>query len=178
MPIQIMNQDQCKRAITQIGRVAGAIQQKIHLVAVSTLAHMRDHGDTTLATSLLDALPNGQRVKALAHWYEHFANGVAKFKQDKTSGKWICELSKKRASEDFDVAGAELVSFADLTAEKSVGKPFTVEQLVKKLKAWADEDGTFEDGTPKVEESARDIAAGLLAQIEGAKPRLKLVSNG
>lgn len=177
--ITILDRDACKRAIAGIRRVAGKVQERIHLVAVSTLAHIRDHGDTTLATSLLDALPNGQRREALAFWYSRFSNGKATMRLDKQSGSWVCKLDKNRKPEDFDVEGAAKISFADLTKEKKPGQTFTAEQLVKWLKQKANEDGKFDDGTPKVEEAARDLASKLVALIEQPevkKPQLRVAA--
>lgn len=177
--ITILNRDECKRAIAGIRRVAGKVQERIHQVAVSTLAHIRDHGDTTLATSLLDALPNGQRREALAFWYGRFSNGKAAMRLDKQSGSWICKLAKDRSPEDFDVEGAAKITFADLTKEKKPGQTFTAEQLVKWLRSKANDDSVYEDGTPKVEEAARDLAAKIVAMIEPAevkKPQLRVAA--
>lgn len=174
MSIVIMNRDACAKAIRSIGRFAGKLQSRIHVVAVSTLVHIQQHGDTTLAASLLDVLPKGQRIEALAFWYKHFSNGKAVFARDKNSGTWTCKLDKDRMESDFDVAGASLMTFAELTKEAAPGKTFTVEALIKMLKAKADEDGSFENGQPKVDEAARDLAADLLASID-MRPKLKLV---
>jgi hypothetical protein len=176
MNIKIMTQAECMRQIPRLGRLAAGLQQRIHVVAVSALAHIRDHRDTTIATRLLDALPRGQRVEALAFWFNHFSSGKLTLKRGDNG--WTATLAKAKdcMESDFQVDEASAVSYADLTKEAKAGKPFTVEQLVKKLKAWADEDGTNEDGSPKVEDSARDLASNLLAMIEDARPRLKAVA--
>lgn len=173
MATEIMSKDACTKAIRQIGRIGVKLELHIHRVAVSALAHVRDHGDTTIATNLLNVLPKGQRVKALAYWFGHFSNNMLKLTQAKDQS-WVAQLDKKRMESDFNVDGAAAVSFAELTAEKEPGKTFTEEQLIKKLKAWANEDGFFEDGiTPKVSEGARDLAAAMVAQLE--RPKLRVV---
>lgn len=174
MNIEIMSKDACSKAIRQIARIGVKLELHIHRVAVSSLAHVRDHGDTTIATNLLNALPKGQRVKALAYWFNHFSNKMLTLTQGK-DGNWNAQLDKKRMESDFRVTEAAAVSFAELTAEKDPGKTFTAEQLIKKLKAWANEDGFF-DGTdtPKVSEEARDLAASLVASLE--RPKLKAVA--
>lgn len=178
MSITILDKVGCAKAIKTLARNAAAVQARIHQVAVSALAHIRDHGDTTIATGLMDALPKGQRREALSYWFTHFSNEKFTMKQDKESGKWVGNLAKlkDRSPEDFRVDESMLTTFAELTKEKKVGSTFTVEQLVKKLTTLANEDGVNEDGSPKVEEAARDMAANLLAMVEGAKPRLKLVA--
>jgi hypothetical protein len=176
MTIVIMNRDACAKAIKSIGRFAGKLQVRIHTVAVSTLDHIREHGDTTLAASLLNALPKGQRVEALAFWYKHFSSGKAVFAKDKTSGSWTCSLAKDRMEFDFKIGEAALTSFAELTKEAAPGKTFTVEALIKMLKSKADEDGSYENGTPKVDEAARDLASALLASID-QRPKLRIVAR-
>ena len=174
MNIQILNQDQCGRAITRIARAAGKIQALIHQVAVSTLVHARDHGDVSLIERLLNGLPNGQRVKALAFWYAHFSGNQLTAKD--VNGKFTVSVVKGRDQDKFNVEGAAMISFAELTKESKPGKTFTMEQLVKKLTAWANEEGEFENGEPKVDDRVRDAAATFLSQIENAKPRLKIVA--
>ncbi len=164
----ILDQTTCGKKIDRIRKIGSALQNEIHTVAVSTLAHLRDHGDYTLATRLLDALPNGQRVKALAHWYGHFSGGAASFSFDKNAG-WSCKLAKVRSPEMFDVDGAYAVSFADLVAEKGY-TTLTLAQAIQYLKRKANEDGLNPDGTPKVSPEARELYAQLyVAAITPAK---------
>lgn len=174
MDIIILNKEQCGRTITRIARAAGKIQSLIHQVAVSTLVHARDHGDVTLIERLLNGLPSGTRVKALAHWYGHFSGNQLTAKD--VNGKFTVAIAKGRIEAGFNIEGAAVVTFADLTKESKPGKTFTMEQLVKKLAAWANEEGELENGAAKVADDVRDAAATFLAQIEGAKPRLKLVA--
>lgn len=155
----IISQADCQKKIARIKRIGHTLQGEIHAVAVSTLAHIRDHGDYTLAVQLLDALPNGQRVKALAHWYGHFSNGAATFSFDK-SGGWGCKLLKARTPEMFDVTGAYMTSFADLVAEKGY-TTLNLEQVKAWLKRKANDTGLNPDGTPRVAEEARDVLAAL-----------------
>lgn len=158
----IIPQAECGKKIAQIKRVGATLQKTIHEVAVSTLAHIRDHGDYTLAVQLLDALPNGQRVKALAHWYGHFSNGAATFTFDK-SGGWGAKLLKARTPEMFNIEGAYETSFADLVAEKGYST-LNVAQVVAYLKRKADEDGLNPDGTAKVSPEARELFAVLAVE--------------
>lgn len=160
----ILDQAACGKRIERIRKVGQALQKEIHLVAVSTLAHIRDHGDYTLAVKLLDALPNGQRVKALAHWYGHFSQSAATFSFDK-SGGWGCKLLKARTPEMFDIDGAYRTSFADLVAEKGYST-MSLKQVVEWLKRKANEDGKNPDGTDKVAEDARTLLAKLYVEAE------------
>ena len=69
MSVKLMSVNEMTTAIGRIKAAGTVLQARIHATAVSTLAHIRDHGDTTLSCRLLDALANGQRVKALAFWF-------------------------------------------------------------------------------------------------------------
>jgi hypothetical protein len=155
----ILDQAACGKKIDRIRKIGKALQNEIHVVAVSTLSHIRDHGDYTLAVRLLDALPNGQRVKALAHWYGHFSSGAATFSFDK-SGGWGAKLLKARTPEMFDIEGAIETSFADLVEEKGYST-LNVAQVVAYLKRKANENGVNPDGTPKVAPEAREMLATL-----------------
>jgi hypothetical protein len=176
MNIIILSQDACKKAIGQLTRITAKVQLKIHQVAVSTLVHARDHGDVSLVERLLNGLPTGQRREALAYWYSHFSNG--KLTAKAANGKFTVSIAKAkdRTGEDFNIEGAALVSFAELTKESKPGKTFTMEQLIKKLESWANEDGEYEDGKPKVAQDVRDAAANILAQFDTGKPRLRAVA--
>lgn len=172
--MNLMTANEMSTAIGRIAATGKVLQARIHSVAVSTLAHIRDHGDTTLAARLLDALPNGQRVKALAHWYSHFSNGMAKFSIDKGTGQWKCALSDKRVVTDFDIDAAAATSFADLTTEKAP-ETLTVEALEKWLTRVADNGDAVFPGTniPKVESKAVVIASELVAAMRAKKAERK-----
>jgi hypothetical protein len=161
----ILDKAECGKRIKRIGSIGAKLQSEIHIVAVSTLAHIRDHGDYTLATALLDALPNGQRVKALAHWFGHFSDGAAVFAFDKNAGAWGCKLLKARTPEMFDIDGAYATSFADLVAEKGYST-LDVKGVLAYLKRKANEDGTNPDGSAKVAEEARTLLSQLFVKAE------------
>ena len=161
----ILDQATCGKKISRIAKIGRALQNEIHIVAVSVLAHIRDHGDYTQAVQLLDALPSGQRVKALAHWFGFYSASAATFAFDKNGG-WGCKLLKARTPEMFDIEGAYLTSFADLVAEKGY-TTMTAEQVLSYLKRKSNENGLNPDGTAKVSPEARDILASLW--VEGSK---------
>ena len=155
----------CKTNISRIKRSGAALQKLVHETAVSTLAHIRDHGDYTLATALLDALPTGQRVKALAHWYKHFSKGAVTFSYDSKAG-WLCKIVKNRTPEMFDIDGAYATTFADLTAEKNPGSTFGVKEVLAYLKRKANDEKLLDNGEPRVSEQARELMAALYVRAE------------
>lgn len=160
----LFDKETCTRNIARIRKAGAKIQELIHQTAVSTLAHVRDHGDYTLALSLMEALPNGQRVKALAYWFRHFSNEAMILNLG--SEGWTCKLAKKRTAEQFDIEAAMQTTFADLTAEKD---PSTmgVKEVVAFLKRKANDDAKFR-GTekPRVSSQARELLAYLYVQAQ------------
>lgn len=178
--ITILSAEVCSKRIAKIARVAGALQSEIHQVAVSTLDHIREHGDSTLAARLLGALPNGQRVQALVAWYSTFSNKKATFSYDKANAIWKCKLDPNRADSDFMIDKAAATSYADLNKEKSY-KTMTVKGILDFLKKRANEDGLNDDGSPKVEKDARELAARAYAmfknEIEGVGQAAESLSD-
>lgn len=148
--------------IAVIHKSAKALQADIHQVAVSTLDHCREHGDYRGALALVNALPNGQRVKGLVAWYQNFSNGKLLFKGGSKGEPFTAELKKDRVDGDFNVAAAMLVDYGSFTAEVAP-KTMTLEAFVKSLETKADNDEVNSDGTPKVSQQARAFAASCVA---------------
>lgn len=162
MSIVLLTQADAVKAIDTLAADAKSVQERIHVIACSTLDHARAHGDYTGCLRLLNALPNGQRVKALNTWFTHFSNKKLKFKFDKDSKTWVGEIAKERKDEDFKVAEAMETSFADLTNEVAP-RTMTLEGLLKWLERQSNNSDTNADGTPKVSDDARIAAARLVA---------------
>lgn len=172
--VALLTQSDVAELISQIGSRASALQADIHQAACSTLDHARAHGDWTGITRLMDALPNGQRVKALGYWFSRFSNGVVSLSKDK-DGAWKVNKDRfsKRTDSDFQVSDAMEITFADLTAEKDP-QTATLETLLKSLKKYATNAENF-DGTdiPKVAPSLRAVASQLVPLVERATAELK-----
>lgn len=161
--IKLMTQGDVMKAIPLLAADAAKVQERIHEIACSTLDHVRAHGDTTGAAALLNALPRGQRVKALAFWFKKFTN--SKLVLSLKDKEWKANLSKQRMDGDFDVEGAMATSFADLTDEKSPESQ-TIKSLLAKLVKASTTSENF-DGTevPKVEPAARAWSAQVIKLI-------------
>lgn len=159
------------------GRIAklvlSAVEQEaeIHLVGCSTLEHISLHGDTTGALALMNGLPVGIRVKALAEWYRHFSNGAIQLKLKERT--WTISLKAGWNKEQFKVDDALAVTFADLTTERDP-VTLTLEKFIKGLERTANNSEMF-DGTttPKVAPNVRAVAAQFVAsyrKAEAAQP--------
>jgi len=167
--LKLLSQADTVKSIKSIKTRANNLQRDIHICAVSTLAHMRDHGDYTLAVALMNALPNGQRVKSVALWMKNFTNGKFTLKQDKSQGNiWVGALSKDRVAEDFDIEGASKITFADFTAEATPTQ-VTPDSIKKYLDRLIANDETIKNALgedqPKVTDAAKDAAKLMLAMI-------------
>lgn len=158
--ITILDQAKTGKLITLIAKNATKLNTQIHIAAVSTLSHIRDYGDFTLAERLLNALPTGQRVKTLAAWYAHFSANAFTLTFDKGAGSWKGNLAKKRTPDQFDVEGAWKVPFGDLMPEK-VATTMNAKAVIAMLKRNADSTAKNDDGTPKISDEAKALFADL-----------------
>lgn len=163
--VKLLTQGDVAKLIDTIKVSAGELQSSIHQAGCSTLDHARAHGDYTGITRLMDALPNGQRVKALAYWYGHFSNGKVSLSRNKETGAWQVNKDRfaSRVDEDFRVADACETTFADLTVEKDP-QSLTLAKFIKNLSRSATNTERF-DGTDveKVTPKTRAFASRLMA---------------
>ena len=147
-----------RKEISAIATSAAKLNERIHVCAVSCLAHVRDHGDWTPAALLCDALPKGQRVKALVYWFSHFSNGKLKLRE--TELGYRATLAKDRTAADFDVEGAMAVTFGDLTTERPPSV-MTAESLLKVLARKASTREFDANGQRKATRASIALAASL-----------------
>jgi hypothetical protein len=163
MKLQLLSLQETGVGIDALKINAEAVQTEIHLIGVSCLAHARDHGDIRPMANLLNALPNGQRVRGLVAWARNFSSKKLSIKQDAQKA-WVVEIQSERVPEDFKVDEAEGITYADFTTEKDPTS-VTVESLIRNLTRTANNDEMHSDGkTPKVSPEARAIAAKLVAK--------------
>lgn len=160
--MNLYSQSQIGSRVARIVRVAGKVEAELHVVLCSVLDHTREHGDYTAILPLLNGLPKGQRIQAIAAWLKHFSNKKMIARIDSESKQWIVELSKDRVDEDFDIVGAMAITFGDFTKEPEP-TTLTVALLVKMLEKRATSTETNKDGSPKVSEDAKVLASELVA---------------
>ncbi len=171
MKIEILSREAAITAIGEIRTSARELAEKIHVVAYTSLVHVRDHGDTSLVVALLNAMPqrSGVRAEALAEWFRRMSSKAIRLQA--SDGIWSAKASGFKA-EQFLLELAEDTSPFMLTKEKPVGTTFTVDMLLKKLRMWADEKGETADGKPKVDAQARALASRLVAAA--VEPQVKV----
>jgi len=132
-------------AIKSIAKRGAKLDSDIHIAACSCLHHAFNHGDVTLMTKLVDAMPKSGRRKALIHWVgEHSLLGYVEGEQQfrMTNAK-----TKK-----WKLKQAEETPFWEFTTEKAPSD-LTIEALVKmvvsKVQKAKDEDRFGEGFTIK-----------------------------
>jgi hypothetical protein len=164
--INILSQADTAKLIKSIKSRAASVQADIHQAACSTLVHIRDHGDFRGAVALLNALPNGTRVKGLAAWYKHFSGKKFSVRQDKKQGNiWVGSVNKDRNPEDFLVEEAMEITFADFTVERDP-QAITVDKIKKYLSNLLENDTVLPNGEPQVTPETVAMASALLQEME------------
>lgn len=165
--MKLLTIEECNKSTGEIRGNAKDLQAKIHLVAVSTLVHVRDTGDTRGALALVQALPNGQRVEGLKAWFTGMSSGKVTFGTDSESRETTIKLAKDRVAANFLIDDAIKTDFGSYTKEPKP-RTFTVDQLIKQLEGKANNTELNEDGTPKVDPSARIVASKMVASYRAA----------
>lgn len=165
--MELVNREKAATMIVELGTAARNVQATIELIGCSALAHMRDHGDYRTAVQLMNALPNGQRVQALAVWFREFSSNKFTVSFDNKVGQWVGKLKKERTAEDFRVEEAMETSYADFTKERT-NRTMGVTQLLSYLKRVANNTDNNPDGTPKVDAATRALASKLYGTTSNA----------
>lgn len=171
----LLTQKQVALAVPLLLGDAKRIESELHVIACSILDHTRLHGDYTQAETLLNGLPRGTRVKALAFWFKHFSNKKLIFTVDAATKLYSGELKKDRDDADFNIAEAMAMSFADLSNEKDPSS-VTIDSILRNLSRNATNTDLHDDGvTPKVSPEAREWASKVVGLIRGAglDPKVK-----
>lgn len=156
----IQSASELRAAIAGLSASAKAVNAEIHRLAVSCLAHVRDHNDWTPAADLCAALPNGQRVKALAFWFNHFSSG--KFRLSLGKDGWKGSLAKDRERADFRVEESAETTFGDLTAERDPAIK-TTKALIDGLQRAGKRDEINEKGQRVTTGAAKALAKAMAA---------------
>lgn len=161
--IEILSVSAIGEVLDKIATTAKALQSQIHQCAVSALAHTFESGDYRSVTRLLNALPNGQRVQALAVWFEAMSEKLLVIKKANGSFSvalvdgWKAKLEAMVVEELLEVAMA-----TDYGAFTKESKPtaMTLEKMIKWLEAKAQ--ATDDD----VEPAAKAVAAKLVSNYK------------
>jgi hypothetical protein len=105
-----MNKQEIVAKIAGIKRSGKSLQANIVLVELAAMEHAKAHGDNTLLTRLVQALPQGVRVKALI---QHIVDHTPYRFDDKTN----TFVKPKKTNKQFMIKEAEAVPFYEYTKE-------------------------------------------------------------
>jgi hypothetical protein len=166
--MNLLKQSEIGAAISAVAAAARANQTAIHEIAVSTLDHTREFGDFTGCERLLNALPNGQRVKSLAQWFNVMSGKQLTITLDPKTKVWSGKLQRSANSEaDFDIAKAMEVDYGSFQPE-IVQSVITLKTLLQKVtKIATDTETVTIDGktVPRVSAEVQAIAAQTVAYM-------------
>lgn len=125
------------KAIASIATRGAKLDASIQLTGLSILAHVEEHGDTTLADRLFNAMPKGSRRVMLAEWFLAFGlmrTLSAKNKDDaiRIKGGAVFGIDRTRRT---DMAGAEAKPWYAMKKERAAAEAFDAQASVKAVLA-------------------------------------------
>lgn len=103
-PLFVSGKDAIVKIIGSIGRASAKLTKDIQLAAVSCVFHALEHGDVTLADSLVDAAGKGLRRDSLRAWFEKngamvVSTQTKKFVLDKAKRDTLKAIDKAELAE-------------------------------------------------------------------------------
>ena len=163
--MQILKTDtEIKKAIASIANRGAKLDGDNHPAGVSVLAHASEHGDSTLADKLVNAMPKGGRKLALVEWM--LAHGQITKLDPKADKEAIAagRIFKFDRTRTLDLQGAMETSWVEFKKEASVHTAFEAQAAVKavlaRLKA-ANEKGLTVKHKAEALAEARALVAAL-----------------
>ncbi|QHJ75336.1 hypothetical protein SnaR1_gp2 [Sphaerotilus phage vB_SnaP-R1] len=152
-----------KKAITSIANRGAKLDGDIHKAGVSVLAHASEHGDSTLADSLVNAMPKGGRKLALVEWmlaHGQLAKLDPKADKEAIAAGRIFKLDRTRT---LDLKAAIETSWVEFKKEAAVHTAFDAQAAVKavlaRLKAANEKGLTVEHKAEALAEAQALVAA-------------------
>lgn len=163
-PALIVGAAAITKAIISIQGRGAKLDGDIQTAGLSILAHIEEHGDTTLADRLYNAMPKGSRRLALAEWF--LAYGSVSPVTDKAllkAGR-VFQMDRDKVT---DMAEARLKMWHEMKAQAdtAVAEAFDVQKAFASLMARirkAQVEGLRLDGIEGVR--------GMAAQLEALAP--------
>jgi hypothetical protein len=124
-----------KKAIASIANRGAKLDGDIHKAGVSVLAHASEHGDSTLADALVNAMPKGGRKLALVEWmlaHGQLAKLDPKADKEAIAAGRIFKLDRTRT---LNLEGAIETSWVEFKKEAPVHTAFDAQAAVKAVLA-------------------------------------------
>ena len=107
------------------GRMTG-VDEYVHKIACSAFTHASEHGDNTLCTQLVQAMPKSSRAESLIKWFVKY--GQLQWTTGEGESKF-----KKREKGEYKLEAAYADPFS--SEPEVVSQPFDLVKLLKMLEA-------------------------------------------
>ena len=118
----IRGYEEINKGISVFSKSVAHVDETVHSLACSALTHASEHGDNTLCTKLVQAMPKSSRGESLIKWFVKYgqlqwvtAEGESKF--------------KKREKGSYNLEAAYADPF--YSKPEVVAKPFDLAKLLK-----------------------------------------------
>lgn len=167
----LVSVEEINKAIASIQRRGKQLDLDIQQVGVSCLAHVNEHGDTTILDKLVNAMPKGARKSAFCEWALAYGNIRMLERSNERDADAIAlgRLFAKDKSKDFNLQGALDNMWFDFKPEKDLLDTFDagkmVALMVKKF-TQATRSGAKIEGTSEAEKQLLALAQMLRTQNE------------
>src|SRR5574337_881226 len=138
-----MNAAGIEKAIKSIQGRGAKLDSDIQTAGLSIINHVAEHGDTTLADRLFDAMPKGGRRVMLAEWFVAFGmirtldKKVAEDKAALDAGRHF-KIDRTRST---NLDGAVAKPWFEMKPEQAAAEAFDVQKAVKAILAKLGKDG-------------------------------------
>jgi hypothetical protein len=155
MTLTIQKEGSIKAAIKSIKTTGGTLQQKVHDTAIQCMLHAQEHGDTTLLSSLLDAVPAMVRNKGLHKWITDHSPLLISY--DKKEQQYKVRKNKKDSANEWNIDTANSTPFWQYTQE-TTPTFFTFETLMKRMESIIAKAEAVEVEEGMTEEQVKEVA--------------------
>lgn len=122
------------KAIASIKARGAKLDEAIWITGLSVLAHASEHGDTTPADRLVNAMPKGGRKLALVEWMLAFGQ-VAHLDKGATDAIKAGRVFKLDRAKKLDLDAAELKPWYEFKKEAPVSTAFDAQKACHALLA-------------------------------------------
>jgi hypothetical protein len=121
------------KAIKSIAGRGAKLDGDIQTAGLSVLAHVAEHGDTTLADRLFNAMPKGARRLALVEWMLAFGTMRVLDKKNDAERVGMGHVFGYDKERKLDMASAEATAWHEFRKEKAPAEVFDVQAAFNSL---------------------------------------------
>lgn len=159
------------KAIESIARRGKQLDHDIQVTGVSCLAHVAEHGDTTILDKLVNAMPKGSRKTAFCEWALAYGNIRMLDRGNERDADAIAQgrLFAKDKTKDFNLEGAWENMWYDFKPEKDLLDTFDAAKMVAMMMkkfTQATRQGAKIEGTAEAEKQLNALMQALRTQNE------------